>query len=56
MDAARRTQHVAIAVTTRGGHIGFMEGIFPLKQDQYIGKLFSQFFSAIFRHRDVLVE
>ncbi|XP_001603415.1 phospholipase ABHD3 [Nasonia vitripennis] len=42
------TEHVAMIVTSRGGHIGFLEGIWPVKEEQYIGKIFSQFFSAVF--------
>ncbi|XP_011494645.1 PREDICTED: abhydrolase domain-containing protein 3-like [Ceratosolen solmsi marchali] len=42
------TKHVAMIVTSRGGHIGFLEGIWPVKEEQYIGKIFSQFFNAIF--------
>ncbi|KAL7294348.1 hypothetical protein TKK_0012356 [Trichogramma kaykai] len=42
------TQHVAMIVTSRGGHIGFLEGIWPIREDQYMGKIFSQFFSGVF--------
>jgi abhydrolase domain-containing protein 1/3 len=35
-------------VTSRGGHIGFLEGVWPLKEEQYIGKIFSQYFTAVF--------
>ncbi|KAJ8680230.1 hypothetical protein QAD02_016017 [Eretmocerus hayati] len=42
------SEHVAMAVTARGGHIGFLEGIWPVKEEQYMGKIFSQFFSAVF--------
>ncbi|XP_058804047.1 phospholipase ABHD3 [Phymastichus coffea] len=44
------TEHVAMIVTSRGGHIGFLEGIWPVKEDQYIGKIFAQYFSAVFTH------
>lgn len=43
-----QTKNVAVVVTSRGGHIGFLEGIWPVKEEQYIGKLFSQFFTAMF--------
>ncbi|KAF3420279.1 hypothetical protein E2986_11334 [Frieseomelitta varia] len=42
------TKNVAVVVTSRGGHIGFMEGMWPVKEEQYMGKLFSQFFAALF--------
>lgn len=43
---AENSSHVAIIVTARGGHIGFLEGWWPYSNDQYMGRLFSQFFSA----------
>lgn len=45
---ASKLKNVAFVVTKRGGHIGFLEGFWPIKQEQYIGKLFSQFFKAVF--------
>ncbi|XP_053988616.1 phospholipase ABHD3 [Hylaeus volcanicus] len=42
------TKKVAVVVTSRGGHIGFLEGVWPVKEEQYMGKLFSQFFNALF--------
>ncbi|XP_055603129.1 phospholipase ABHD3 [Uranotaenia lowii] len=44
--AAEKSSHVAIVITTRGGHIGFLEGWWPANKDQYMGRLFSQYFSA----------
>ncbi|XP_062708467.1 protein ABHD1 [Aedes albopictus] len=44
--AAEKSSHVAILITARGGHIGFLEGWWPANKDQYMGRLFSQFFSA----------
>ena len=37
-----------MVVTSRGGHIGFLEGIWPVKEEQYIGRIFSEFFAAVF--------
>ncbi|XP_029168267.1 phospholipase ABHD3 [Nylanderia fulva] len=44
----RKTKNVAVVVTSRGGHIGFLEGVWPVKEEQYMGKFFSQFFAAMF--------
>ncbi|OXU31589.1 hypothetical protein TSAR_010251 [Trichomalopsis sarcophagae] len=43
-----KSKNVALVVTSRGGHIGFLEGFWPLKEEQYIGKIFSQYFTAVF--------
>ncbi|XP_012259726.1 phospholipase ABHD3 [Athalia rosae] len=48
IEEANKSKNVAIVVTSRGGHIAFLEGVWPVQQDQYIGKLFSQYFTAIF--------
>ncbi|CAD7092621.1 unnamed protein product [Hermetia illucens] len=46
ISAAEKSSHVAIVVTARGGHIGFLEGWWPSSKDQYMGRLFSEFFSV----------
>ncbi|XP_054739716.1 phospholipase ABHD3-like [Anastrepha obliqua] len=43
--AAEECTHVAIVVTARGGHIGFLEGWWPSPKEQYMGRLFSEFFT-----------
>ncbi|XP_077267081.1 abhydrolase domain containing Hydr1 [Temnothorax americanus] len=43
-----QTKNVAVVITSRGGHIGFLEGVWPVKEEQYMGKFFSQFFTAMF--------
>ncbi|XP_012527466.1 phospholipase ABHD3 [Monomorium pharaonis] len=43
-----QSENVAVVVTSRGGHIGFLEGVWPAKEEQYMGKFFSQFFTAMF--------
>lgn len=52
-EAARR---VALAVTARGGHIGFLEGWWPASapQAQYLTRLTRQYFGAMLRHPDLL--
>ncbi|KAG5676813.1 hypothetical protein PVAND_006621 [Polypedilum vanderplanki] len=44
--AAEESSHCCIVVTARGGHIGFLDGIWPNK-DQYMSRLFAQYFSAV---------
>lgn len=50
--AAEESSHVAIAVTNRGGHIGFLEGVFPARKDQYMSRIFGQYFSAVLFDKD----
>lgn len=42
--AAEECSHVAIVVTARGGHIGFLEGWWPSSKEQYMSRLFAEFF------------
>ncbi|XP_067008660.1 protein ABHD1 [Anabrus simplex] len=51
VEAANESQHVAIVITARGGHIGFLEGLFPAYEGQYMSRLFSQYFAAVFKDR-----
>uniref|UniRef100_UPI00358E58EF phospholipase ABHD3 isoform X1 n=1 Tax=Myxine glutinosa TaxID=7769 RepID=UPI00358E58EF len=50
---AQENPHVALVVTSRGGHIGFLEGAFP-RNDSYMDRIFGQFCSAAFEHREEL--
>lgn len=41
---------VGMLVTARGGHIAFLEGLFPLsKRNEYMHRVSIQFFNAMFR-------
>lgn len=42
-------QHIAVVVTSRGGHIGFLDGIFPSARG-FMDRLFSQYVSVIFEN------
>ncbi|XP_077286849.1 abhydrolase domain containing Hydr1 [Arctopsyche grandis] len=55
VEEASNSEHVAIVITARGGHIGFMEGFWPPREarEQYMARLFSQYFTAIFRDESV---
>lgn len=52
IDDAEKSSHVAIVITARGGHIGFLEGCWPNSKDQYMGRLFSEFFGAVLKDED----
>lgn len=44
---AASSSHVAIVLTARGGHIGFLEGFWPFRKDQFMSRLFCQFARSI---------
>ena len=46
-DKAVLSSHVAMVVTKYGGHIGFLEGVFP-RNASYVDRLFAQFMETIF--------
>ncbi|XP_064091116.1 protein ABHD1-like isoform X2 [Macrobrachium nipponense] len=48
---AQRSSHVALAVTSRGGHVGFMEGLFPYRS-YYSDRVFGQFALGVLSNLD----
>lgn len=46
---AEQNDNIAIVVTSHGGHIGFLEGLYP-RHRGYMDRLFAQFVDAIFKH------
>uniref|UniRef100_UPI00398E4154 phospholipase ABHD3 n=1 Tax=Pristiophorus japonicus TaxID=55135 RepID=UPI00398E4154 len=53
VQSAKQNPNVALLLTTHGGHIGFLEGIFP-RWTTYMDRVFKQFIQAVFEHRDEL--
>ncbi|XP_053315444.1 protein ABHD1 [Spea bombifrons] len=53
LDAVSSHPSVALLITRHGGHIGFLEGLFPNHQ-RYMDRVFSQFAESVFRHGEEL--
>ncbi|XP_077348681.1 phospholipase ABHD3 isoform X2 [Lithobates pipiens] len=49
VECAKQNPNVALVLTAYGGHIGFLEGIWP-RQQTYMDRIFKQFVQAIFEH------
>ncbi|EEB20462.1 alpha/beta hydrolase domain containing protein 1,3, putative [Pediculus humanus corporis] len=50
VEDASKSESVAILIPSRGGHIGFMEGLLPIAYDQYMARCFTQYFNAMFEN------
>lgn len=49
-EGARSNHNLMLVTTERGGHIGFMEGLLPLKKT-FMDRALMQFATAVFEHR-----
>nr|XP_060631138.1 phospholipase ABHD3 isoform X1 [Anolis sagrei ordinatus] len=49
VDIAKQNPNVALILTSCGGHIGFLEGMWPRKCT-YMDRVFKQFIEAVFEH------
>ncbi|RXG71294.1 Phospholipase ABHD3 [Armadillidium vulgare] len=54
-EEARKSSHVGIIITSRGGHIGFMEGILPTNR-YFSDRLYAQLLQGIFNDYDSLLK
>lgn len=49
VETAKQNPNVALVLTSYGGHIGFLEGIWP-RQCTYMDRVFKQFVQAMVEH------
>ncbi|XP_034936926.1 phospholipase ABHD3 [Chelonus insularis] len=51
LQEASKYENIAFVITKRGGHIGFLEGLWPTQQEQYMTKLFKQYFHIMLMNK-----
>ncbi|MBN3310957.1 ABHD3 Phospholipase, partial [Amia calva] len=49
VEAVKQNPNLALLVTSHGGHIGFLEGLWP-RQSTYMDRVFRQFAKGVFEH------
>lgn len=53
LESADDIENLAILVTARGGHIGFLEGVWPFSNhNEFMFRLIDQYFSSIFKNHN----
>lgn len=53
LKSADSIENLAILVTVKGGHIGFLEGIWPFSNsNEFMFRLIDQYFSSIFKNNN----
>ena len=55
LDEARQSECVAIVQTSHGGHIGFLEGLFP-RHRSFMDRMFAEYVFAVFENLNALKE
>ncbi|KAF0306306.1 Phospholipase ABHD3 [Amphibalanus amphitrite] len=53
LEQVKQTSHVAIVMTSHGGHIGFMEGMLPFRQN-YIDRVFAEYCRAALANPELI--
>ena len=54
LDEVLQSRHVAMLVTQRGGHIGFMDGFIPnFKCEFYSERVIEQYLKALYQLTDI---
>lgn len=49
MKEAEENDNIAILKTSHGGHIGFLEGLFPRKRG-YMYRMFAKYIDGVFKY------
>lgn len=55
METVKQNPNLAMLITCHGGHIGFLEGLWP-RQSTYMDRVFKQFAKAVIEHGNRLAD
>ena len=53
VERVKHSSHACIVVTSHGGHIGFLEGLWP-RNESYMDRVFYQFMNMVFNNYEEL--